>query len=631
MVQNGPFRLGYGQDVCDNLSAAFEASQNERLITFSNFRNNTILIGILSVNKNATNLSDTTQARFLLTSKFGETVGAAGGISTTNLQQAYNNSATPEIVTNSAEGALSIQNGTGAADNVTNLFEGRNTATSITSFIRADGAFSGSTYFGSGSGLTGIFNSVSINGITQFSANTNPFINFSGVNVNIVSGTNNTLIFSAGTGGGSPSGIDVFVTGGTYNGGQLLFTNNTGGTFTITGVTASGLSANYYGSFSDTTTQPLSGANTPTIWRLNTTELSNGISISGGTRIQVTNKGIYEIGYSAQIEKTQGPDATVTIWAKVNGNDVDRSSSTLGLVSNSTYQLPFVSYILDLNANDYVEFYFSSDNQYVQLTTLSGLTTPTRPVSPSLIVVAKQVGLSAGNSFTGGTVSGPTNFVSGLSANTISATTYLNLPTDVRVTGGTYSNGTATFTNNTGGTFNITGFTNPFTGGTVTGDTIFTNNVTATTISATTIIGDNLTRTLYRLPSPVACPASTTTTAFTLNIPRSSVFSGQTLKVEGIITAQQPTAANKTVSCIWGTNTGTPQNANMATTLNGGSFGFLARVTQTGVYYGRQSIYSYSNQSATAAADVGSNITVRIEVNPSTSAATVDHIVVTIY
>lgn len=48
----------------------------------------------------------------------------------------------------------------------------------------------------------------------------------------------------------------------------------------------------------------------------------------------------------------------------------------------------------------------------------------------------------------------------GLTATTISATTYINLPTsvDIYVTGGTYSNGTATFTNNTGGTFNVNGF-----------------------------------------------------------------------------------------------------------------------------------------------------------------------------
>lgn len=73
----------------------------------------------------------------------------------------------------------------------------------------------------------------------------------------------------------------------------------------------------------------------------------------------------------------------------------------------------------------------------------------------------------------------------------ISATTYLNLPTDIRVTGGTYTNGTAIFTNNTGGTFSVSGFSTStggsFTGGTVTGATDFINGLTANTISATTI------------------------------------------------------------------------------------------------------------------------------------------------
>ena len=72
------------------------------------------------------------------------------------------------------------------------------------------------------------------------------------------------------------------------------------------------------------------------------------------------------------------------------------------------------------------------------------------------------------------------------SAYTISSTTYQNLPTDVRVTGGTYSNGTSTFTNNTGGTFNVNGFytgaTDVFvTGGTYSnGTSTFTNNTGGT-------------------------------------------------------------------------------------------------------------------------------------------------------
>jgi hypothetical protein len=66
------------------------------------------------------------------------------------------------------------------------------------------------------------------------------------------------------------------------------------------------------------------------------------------------------------------------------------------------------------------------------------------------------------SSFSGGTVSGPTNFTNGLSANTISATTYFNLPSS------------------------------SFTGGTVDGATTFTNGLSANTISATTITGNTI-------------------------------------------------------------------------------------------------------------------------------------------
>ncbi len=93
-----------------------------------------------------------------------------------------------------------------------------------------------------------------------------------------------------------------------------------------------------------------------------------------------------------------------------------------------------------------------------------------------------------GSVFTGGTVTGATIFLGGLTATTFSASTYLGLPLDVFVTGGTYSNGTLTFTNNSGGTFNVSGLTEPFTGGTVSGATEFTNGLTANTISATTYL-----------------------------------------------------------------------------------------------------------------------------------------------
>lgn len=105
-----------------------------------------------------------------------------------------------------------------------------------------------------------------------------------------------------------------------------------------------------------------------------------------------------------------------------------------------------------------------------------------------------------------------------LSITSVSATTYNNLPTDIRVTGGTfnnvtdiitftnntggtftvtgitdyfvtggtYSNGTATFTNNSGSTFTVSGFTTPFTGGTVSGSTNFTGGLSMSGKSVST-------------------------------------------------------------------------------------------------------------------------------------------------
>ena len=234
LVQNGQFRIQYGQQVYGSLTAAIEASQNEAFTTFSNFRDNATLIGILSVNKNATNLSDTTQARFLLTSKFGETVGAAGGLSTTTLQQAYDNSTTPEITTNSTLGPLSVKNGAGTLDNVTNVFEGVNAAGTTTSYVRADGFISGFSFTTAGfSANTGGLTATTVSATT---INTAGFrANMGGLTATTISATTYQNLPNSLTGlylptsGGTVSGNTIFTSGLTANtisANTLTITNN---------------------------------------------------------------------------------------------------------------------------------------------------------------------------------------------------------------------------------------------------------------------------------------------------------------------------------------------------------------------------------------------------------------------
>ena len=91
------------------------------------------------------------------------------------------------------------------------------------------------------------FNYAQIDTITQFSAGTNNYINFSGINITITSAATNTLVFSAATGGGGGGGVTSISAGSGLSG------NTTTGAVTIvntqvqgiTGITAGyGLSSN---------------------------------------------------------------------------------------------------------------------------------------------------------------------------------------------------------------------------------------------------------------------------------------------------------------------------------------------------------------------------------------------------
>jgi hypothetical protein len=127
---------------------------------------------------------------------------------------------------------LSANSSTGA---VTIVFTG-STGTSGDYLPLSGGTVTGGTIFTNGltantisattyQNLPSSFQSVRIDGATQFSANTGTFLNFSGINITITSAATNTLVFSAATGGGgggvtqitAGNGISISPTGGTGN------------------------------------------------------------------------------------------------------------------------------------------------------------------------------------------------------------------------------------------------------------------------------------------------------------------------------------------------------------------------------------------------------------------------------
>jgi hypothetical protein len=133
------------------------------------------------------------------------------------------------------------------------------------------------------------------------------------------------------------------------------------------------------------------------------------------------------------------------------------SGGTLYLINNSGSTIPISGFTTGgTSTTDTFVTGFSLNSNVI---TLSQNRTDT--YSSFTISLSAYTGSSVSGEYlplSGGTVTGNTTFTSGLTVNTISATTYYNLPTDIFVTGGTYTSGNAIFTNNTGGTFTVSGF-----------------------------------------------------------------------------------------------------------------------------------------------------------------------------
>lgn len=150
-----------------------------------------------------------------------------------------------------------------------------------------------------------------------------------------------------------------------------------------------------YGSFIDTTTQTVLGANTATPIYFNTTIASSNVNRvgSGSTSwIQMQNAGTFNIQFSAQLNLSSGNQSKVaSIWLRKNGVDVPDSTGYITVVGKDNQTIAAWNYVDTYNKNDYFELYFSSSDANMTVETVAAGTGPTRPVSPSMILTVVPV------------------------------------------------------------------------------------------------------------------------------------------------------------------------------------------------------------------------------------------------
>jgi hypothetical protein len=147
----------------------------------------------------------------------------------------------------------------------------------------------------------------------------------------------------------------------------------------------------YYGSFYHTANVLLTSATTAYALPLNTTAEAAGVSIASNSRITVANAGVYNIQFSAQLDKTDSGDDLVNIWLSKNGTNVADSNGQVTVTGNGGKSLPSWNYVLTLAANDYVQIFAQSPDTSMRVVASGIQTNPARPSVPSVIVTVTQV------------------------------------------------------------------------------------------------------------------------------------------------------------------------------------------------------------------------------------------------
>ena len=150
-----------------------------------------------------------------------------------------------------------------------------------------------------------------------------------------------------------------------------------------------------YGAFSSDQDQTTT-ANTATLMTLNTTDFANGVSIDS-SKIRVATAGIYNLQFSAQFQNTDNAIQDISIWLR-QGNDGGGSSDitgSTGLVSiparksasagEEAHEIVGWNYYLSMNADDYVQIYWSTTLESVTIQHYPTATGPVRPSTQSVV------------------------------------------------------------------------------------------------------------------------------------------------------------------------------------------------------------------------------------------------------
>ena len=151
-----------------------------------------------------------------------------------------------------------------------------------------------------------------------------------------------------------------------------------------------------YGQFWSNVTQTVASPDTEYRFTFNNYDANSNVTLGTGasnSRIIINQTGIYNIQFSAQIDKAPvgSSTATSTIWFKKNGTAVPDSAGFLTIDNAIQTVLSWNLLANVANVGDYYEIAYAANHTYVSFPTIAGNVTVGYPASPSIIVTVTPV------------------------------------------------------------------------------------------------------------------------------------------------------------------------------------------------------------------------------------------------
>ena len=107
------------------------------------------------------------------------------------------------------------------------------------------------------------------------------------------------------------------------------------------------------------------------------------------SEIVVTQPGVYNLQWSGQFVNVAAQIHEISVWLRKNGTDVTGSTGQISInAKHGAFDGGAIvswNYLVSLNANDYVELWYSTPDVDAYLTSYVAGTSPTRPTTASVI------------------------------------------------------------------------------------------------------------------------------------------------------------------------------------------------------------------------------------------------------